>query len=191
MRCPACGQSDQVAKVSILYLHGLERKKAAAKAHGAEIGAGAGGGPTLPEAFSQLEAAALQTLSSRLKPPASGKELPIRPVHPDLVMLVFSLVAPFFLYQIWTSQPGMILPIALLLAGLYGFYLWQRTKILAKFKRQVEDRRKAENQVRGGIERWMRLFYCAREDSVFSPGTQQVIPVDEMMGYLLDDDKHG
>jgi hypothetical protein len=186
-RCPACGQSDQVCKVSLLYVYGLQRKKAASKAQSAEYGRGTAGNTSMPPVVLQMDDSTLQALSSRLKPPASGKELPIRPVHPDLVVLAFSLVAPLFLYQILTSQPGMILPILIMLAGFYGFYLWKRTTILAKFKRQVENRRQVEGQVRRGIERWMTLYYCAREDSVFKPGSDQIIPADEMLGYLLQE----
>lgn len=186
-RCPACGKTDQVAKVSIIYMEGLQRRKAAHKTQPVDAAAGIAGNTPLPPVFAQMQAPALQALSTRLKPPASGKELPVRPVHPDLIILVFSLATPLFLYQIITSQPGTLYPVLIVLAIFYGVYFWRRTKILAKFEREKESRRLAEGQVRRGIERWMRLYYCARDDGVFTPGASEAIPIDQIQGYLMQE----
>ena len=35
------------------------------------------------------------------------------------------------------------------------------------------------------FERWMKLYYCARDDGVFEPGSEALTPADQTPGYLL------
>jgi len=129
----------------------------------------------------------LHALSRKMAPPASEKKAFSRPVNPDQAVFAFSLVVPLFLYGIITSQAGM-LPLALgLLAVFYAVYFWQRVKLLARFDKEQVARRKADERVQRGIERWIKLYYCACDDWLFEPGSGVPVPLDQISGYLLQD----
>ena len=91
----------------------------------------------------------LQLLSRKLAPPSSGKGMPTRPVHPDMVVAVFSGIAPFFLYGIWTQQKAVFVPVLILLAGFYGLYFYKRKTVIVKFEGQqaakTRDRKPASS----------------------------------------------
>jgi hypothetical protein len=106
------------------------------------------------------------------------------------VVLVFSLVAPIFLYGTFTSQPGALPLELLVLAAFYGFYFWKRKTMIAKFSAQQLAQQAREARIRGGIERWMNLYYCARDDGVFEPGSDSLVPADQMAGYLFVNPPH-
>jgi hypothetical protein len=134
---------------------------------------------------SQLDSKALVSLARKLTPPSSGKSLPIRPIHPDLVVLVFSLITPLFLYRIFTTQPNMLPWILLLLACFFGFFFFKRKSLVEKFEAQRLAQKSAEERIQRGMKRWMELYYCARDDIVFNPLEAESIPVDLINGYLL------
>lgn len=177
--CPICGKTDDVTKVSTLYLTGIGLRKV----QGYEAGL-AGQTQTSPNVAARASLSA-RAQSRRFAPPSSGRQMPTRPIHPDLVIIAFSAVSPFFLYGILTSQTALLLPVLILLAVFYVFYFWQRKKIIAKFQKEQAARQAAIDRIQRGINRWMKLYYCAREDGVFEPGSNQVVPLDQMPGYLL------
>jgi len=180
--CPSCGQADQVEKVSTIYMRGVELKWHSGKSATQDEN---GASPTLAGVFAEFSPAELQALSRRLAPPSSGKRAPTRPLHPDLVVLVFGLVAPVFLYGVFTSQPEALPVVLLVLAGFCGFYIWKRKAMIAKFQAQQLAQKSAEERIRRGVGRWMRLYYCAREDVVFEPRSNSAVPADQMAGYLF------
>jgi hypothetical protein len=120
-----------------------------------------------------------------MAPPSSGKSAPIRPVHPDTVLIVFSFILPFFLLGILKQQPVMIIPVLLVLAGLYGLYFFKRKAILAKFEREQDNQRELQARIERGIKTWMKLYYCDRDEGIFLPGKDELVPAEQMMGFLL------
>lgn len=187
VECPSCGQADHVEKVSTIYLTGIGLNR---RVSGVEDSANRQEPPLIQPWLINLPPEALRVLSRRLAPPSSGKEPPFRPLHPDMVVLTFSLVAPIFLYGILSSQSGM-LPLALaILIGFYVFYFWQRRAMIARYESQKKARQAVHQRVRLGIERWMTLYYCARDDIVFEPQANLSLPADQIAGiyHLLDRD---
>ena len=181
MICPQCGQADQVEKVSTIYLLGIEKKWHA----GNRRPPGNDQAPPPSSALvDEMSSQALQALTRRLVPPAAKKEAPIRSIHPDLVVLTFSLVTPIFLYNIFASQIGMLPLVLVVLAGFYGYYFWKRKTIIARFQAQQDAQQAAARRIQRGIQRWMRLYYCAREDGVFEPGSKALTPADQIAGHL-------
>jgi hypothetical protein len=172
VKCPVCGQSDQVEKASTIYLIGIGLDQA----HSNEQASNPG--PKSKPTSSQ------RALSRRLAPPASGKQVTTRPIHPDMVAAALSLIAPFFLYGILTSQRSMLLPALAILVIFYGFYFWKRKTMIARFEVLQASRQAADQRIKRGIERWMKLYYCARDDGVFEPGSNELVPADQIVGYL-------
>jgi hypothetical protein len=174
-----CGLSDQTDKVSSLYVMGIAGNKLAP----------AEGEPqTTPLNLTDIPPQELRELGKRLKPPASPKKAPTRPLHPDLVVVTFSLIIPLFLYRIYQNQASVLPVVLAVLAVLYVLYIWQRKKIIARFERQVQANKAADERIRMGIERWMRLYYCRRDDIVFEPGGSGTAPAGEMMAFLMTAD---
>lgn len=172
--CPLCDQADMLEKASTIYLMGMGLKQDQQAVNGASAW------------LADLPEDQLKQLGRRLAPPSGGQAPPTRPLHPDLVVLTFSLVIPIFLWGIWGSQPGMRLPALIVLAVFYAGYFWKRGAILQRFARQKAERQAGIDRVQHSIERWMTLYYCAREDVVFAPGGE-AIPADQMPGYLLQE----
>jgi hypothetical protein len=178
--CPVCSQSDQVDKVSTLYIEGIgEKRLPFAK------GAAAKEAGTARWRATMLSPAELTHLSRKLAPPSSGKASLTRPVHPDLVVIAFSLILPVFLYNILSQQRAMLLPVLLILAGFYGLYFFKRQAVVARFERQQAARRAEQRRIERGIQTWMRLYYCARDSGVFLADRRELIPIDQMTWYLL------
>lgn len=169
-------------KVSKIYLSVLERKYASRSSKTPQPLESANGELRID---SQLDSQGLLSLAKKLTPPSSGKGAPFRPIHPDLVILVFSLITPLFLFRIYTTQVGMLPWILLLLAGFIGFYYVKRKSLITKFEAQRLAQKTAEDRIQKGIKRWMQLYYCARDDIVFNPLEAESIPVDMINGYLL------
>lgn len=177
IRCPQCGLSDQVEKVSTVYLVGIGLKRQPVE--------GEPDSAAVKFKLIDLSPAELRALARRLKPPAATKRLPSRPLHPDLIVLTFSLVFPIFIYGILVSQPPSLPPILIFLAVVYGLYFWQRKAIITRFENRQATERAADERVRRGIERWMKLYYCAHDDGVFIPGDPELVPSEDLMAALL------
>jgi hypothetical protein len=180
--CPVCGHSDYTAKVSAIFIEGIQRTQKMPQRTGfSDIQ------PEfrLPAIFQDMTSSSLRHLSNRLKPPDSGAALPIRPVHPDLIVAAFSLASPIFLYEIFLSQPASGLPVLSILVVFYIFYFWKRKSMLDRFELQKCKRRDEENRVKKAVEHWMRLYYCANDDIVFEPRADSAIPADQLKFYLL------
>jgi hypothetical protein len=181
--CPICNQSDQVEKVSTLYLVGIELKR---RPGSARLDDKTSQAAALLRAR-QMAQPGVEPLPRKLAPPSSGKQTTIRPIHPDLAVLAFSLIAPVFLYGILTSQPGAVLPVLVGLAFSYGLYFWQRRRLIGRFESEQARQKQNARRTTRAIERWMRLYYCAREELVFEPGDSGGVPVDQMMGLIFQE----
>ncbi len=178
--CPLCGASDQVEKVSTIYLEGIKGgpsvyAKLSTDKHPPATLAGLG----------KISSQELYNLSRQLAPPSSGKSTQTRPVHPDTVVIAFSLVLPIFLIGILNQQRGFLIPSLILLACAYGLYFYKRKAVIAKFEREKTAKREEQARIEKGIKSWMKLYYCARDGGVFLPGERELIPLNQMNSFLL------
>lgn len=179
--CPLCNQTDQVEKVSTLYLTsiGLGRHTNPGTAQTEEL--------VINSELKNLPATHLRELGRRLAPPSGRTQALTRPIHPDMVVLALTMIAPVFLYGILNSQTIMLVPVIVLLAAFYIFYWWKRKDLVAKYDHQREARRTGDERIKRGIQRWMILYYCLRDDVVFEPRSSETTPADQIAGYLLRD----
>jgi hypothetical protein len=104
-----------------------------------------------------------------------------------MVVVVFTIIIPVFLWGIWDSQRPILLPVLIFVAVAYLLYFWRRKAIVSKFERQKARRQASEQRIRLAIENWLELFYCARDDIVFYPDSSEQIPAGEMIAHLLRD----
>ena len=172
--CPVCGLSDQVEKVSTIYMSGIADKRS----------------PEIKQA-TKIPPQKLRLLSRQMAPPSSGKSIPTRPIHPDMVLVVFSCVLPFFLLGILKQQSIMLIPVLLVLASLYTLYFFKRKAIIAKFERGQNNQRQSQARIERGIQTWMKLYYCDRDEGIFLPGKDELVPPEQMISYLMQGSKTG
>ena len=179
--CPVCGQSDQVAKVSTIYLEGigLNRLPDVKKSSNHSMTSSSS---TLTGLH--ITPRNLYLISRQLAPPA-GKSAAIRPVHPDIIIVGFSIVIPFFLAGIFSAQTKFIIPAVFVLLGFYSLYFSQRSRMIARYEEKQAEIKFAAKRIENGIQTWMKLYYCRRDDGVFMPGKMELVQTEEMQSYLL------
>jgi hypothetical protein len=183
MICPTCRLSDRVEKASTIYLEGMRTRQPAASRQ-----MEGNSEPSAIHNLTDLSPKDLSVLSGKLTPPSSGKSGPTRPVHPDIIVIVFSCVIPIFLMGILNQQRGLFLPVLVIVACLYGLYIFKRKTIISRFKLTLDAKRAEQKRVEQAIKTWMKLYYCARDEGVFLPGNSDLIPIDQMPSYLLGPD---
>lgn len=184
--CPACGQDDRVFKVSTIYLDALAAFSSPAR------------NTVLPElndgealhgpGINPLKIQAVRRLANSFAPPSGRKEV-VRLLHPDLILTVSALVAVFFLIQIYNTQRAAF-PIAVALLALFSLgYLLARRSILTRFNHKKAEEQQEKRRFERAVARWMRLYYCDRDEEVFDPAGATRVPLAQMEAYLLKEDE--
>ena len=182
--CPVCGQSDQVEKVSTVYMEGIGAGRLPLK-----TGAQVDQMPSPGQRLTKIPARDLYVLSRKFAPPSEGKSALVRPIHPDLVIGIFTLVVPIFLIGILAQQRGLLLPVLLILACFYALYFYKRKTVIARYDQEKTSKDAAQTRVECAIKSWMKLYYCARDGGIFLPGRGELVPVDQMAAYLFDENR--
>jgi ABC-type bacteriocin/lantibiotic exporter with double-glycine peptidase domain len=99
---------------------------------------------------------------SNFSPPSGGKAV-MRPVHPNFVIAGFTLIAIFFLIQIYTNQPELFFPI--LISGFrFLYWVWNfRKTIYTKYNKQIQENMAIKKTYEAAIGKWMHLvLLCTR-----------------------------
>lgn len=174
--CPECQQSDQVAKVSTLYMEGIGLRKLPVQNKKGDSE------KRFSTAVSDQE---LAKLVKWLSPPSSGRSATIRPVHPDWVIAAFTAVLPVFLFGIYQSQPSGLVPVLVILVFFYGLYFLRRKVLIDRYNHEQIKRQAQTRRVEIAIQKWMNLYYCSTDRGVFFPGQDRLVPVEEMLPYLM------
>lgn len=170
--CPQCGGGGCVEKVSTIYLVGIGLNTQAVEINSS--------GRPVKYNLVELTEAERRNLARRLKPPASRRRIQSRPLHPDLIVITFSLLIPLFVLEIYNTQIKSFLPVLGMLGLVYGFYFWKRKAIIAGYQSRQSAQQANDELVRQGIERWMKLYYCAQDDIVFTPDSSDSLPADRI-----------
>lgn len=135
--------------------------------------------------YSKLADKELALLVKQLSPPSSGKSDAIRPIHPDWVIAAFTAILPVFLFGIYKSQPAGLVPVLFILVIFYGLYFLRRGALITRYTNEQIKRQAETKRIEKAIQEWMRLYYCSRDKGIFIPGQDLLIPVEEMIPYLM------
>jgi hypothetical protein len=182
VECPQCGLPDNTVKVSRIYIEALESfRSKEAKPLLASIMSD----PRQLEASGLLKTQALRSLVRSFGPPSGQRQI-IRPVDPKLVMVGFTLMALFFMVQIYLTQRELFLPVLVLVLLFYLGYAVFRNQIHAKYEKQVQQNVDIKTSYEAAIGKWMQLYYCIRDEIVFDPRTGSVMALDAMEVYLFE-----
>jgi hypothetical protein len=158
LECPLCHSSETVFKVSQVYLAGITDPKSRTAADRMVV----------ETVFGQPDLAT-RDLREGLRPflPPSGKSQVMRPLHPDLVMGVFGLVALVMLYNIFVTEPQDCWVAALVFLAFGGAYLAARRQVMIRFEKAQLAVREEKAAVEGLVGRWLKLYLCSEDGTVF------------------------
>ncbi len=183
VKCPTCGQDDLVFHVRLIYMECLEKLK---DSEGAKT----------PEVDRFLEASGnsgkpkgevtkvLRDLVHQFEPP-QGKPQLLKTISPDMVVVVFSALAVFLLYQIYLTQPEIFW----YMGGFYalfivGYIVFHKT-ILARYEKQKAMDTGSVEVIQKAIGKWMKASYCLRDDLIFGVRKNESVPLAEMTNHLI------
>lgn len=182
--CPHCGHFDQTYKISLLYL------ECSARLHQKET-------INQPELDGMLNNLGIDVENQGVSPqllsqmiqwfaPPEGEKQVTRTIHPDFIVLVFGLVAVFLVYQVSIYQSSQF-PIAVIILAAAGLaYLLARKTIVTRYQARMIQEQETNRQVEQAINRWMRLYYCSRDQGIFNPDLNRFVPIEQMRTLLSD-----
>lgn len=176
--CPQCGKTNTVAKVNHIYLENLSTKPLTEDLLIPHVLRWPADKPVnSKKTYDEI------TFLKQFNPP-SGQTVVIRQVNPDLVVILFTLLVFFFLYNIYMTQRGAFLIALGIIALFYIAYFIGRKFIMKKFKQRQDADQAAKKKAEAAIGRWMKMYYCWDEGVVFLPGENRAIPLNEIRDYL-------
>lgn len=181
--CPQCKSSNDVYKVSEIYLSGLESIKSDRPLKN-NVFDQIFGQPSQKLGKRFVDQTTKRTLVSKFAPPSSSKQRVSRSIPPDFIVAVTFILGLFMLVQIYTQQPAFFLPALVIILIIGAIYLFTRKNIQARFKEKQQAEMNEKDQIEEAIGIWMKLYYCAADYIVFDQNHKTPIPLQEMNLYL-------
>jgi hypothetical protein len=182
VNCPVCSNSGNSYKVSDIYLQSLMRLKDGDKAEAPIIDRLQQEIPV--ERREKLKGSRYYRQLMESFAPPQGESQTTRAINPDWVIAGLGLITIFFLYQIFTSQYQVFWYILILTAILFTAYFLFRKRFQTKYQAVKDQETFSKQSIEKAIGRWMKLYYCARDNVVFLEGKGETIPIEQMNSYL-------
>ena len=192
--CPKCGQSDAIRRVSSIVSEGTSYTE--------NKGVGLGIGQDELQILSgfsdstsrSMLASALARPQKPSVPRTAGwlRLFPItRLICAVLILFVSAVCAVVsfpLLYNVYRASPLLILvPVTLfvVIGALMLRWIWVSVRREARIVHEREAAYPLEvQQWEHAVKRWEQLYYCYRDDGVFSPGQSRLSTVDDMNALL-------
>lgn len=182
-KCPSCGQDDLVFHVRLIYMECLEKLKDSEGAKTPELDRflEATGNSGKPKGETTK---VLRDLVHQFEPP-QGKPQLLKAISPDMVVIGFSLLAIFLLYQIYINQPEIFG----YMAGFYALfivgYILLHKSIIARYEKQKAMDTGSVEVIQKAIGKWMKASYCLRDNLIFGAYKNESVPLAEMTNHLI------
>jgi hypothetical protein len=185
--CPLCADSENIYKVSEIYIQSLVRLK-----HGDEAEA---------PIIDRLQAEIPEERRGKLKgsryyrqlmesfAPPQGENQSTRAINPDWIAFGALLISLFFLYEIYSTQHEVfwyMVAFALVAFACYGIF---RKTIIAKYQLLKSQETGTKGKIEKAVGLWMKTYYCAKDNVIFGIKKDETIPIDQMRTYLLASEK--
>lgn len=182
--CPVCNSNAHVHKVSEIYISGLESIKADRPLKDNLFDTLFG---QISQKFGRhfVQFATKRTLISKFAPPSGSKQRVTRSVHPDFIMAVTLIISLILLYNVFTQQNGIFVPVSLTFLAFAALYLLGRKKINARYLEKQSTENHEKETIEHAIEDWMKLYYCAVDYCVFDQKRHIAVPLEDANRYLL------
>lgn len=176
--CPYCNQSDQTYKVSLLYLEGSARLNRREMTDQPELEAVLNDLLTT-ESTSAEQKQVISSLVKAFEPPSGSRQV-ARRIHPDWLILFVCAVGLIIAYQSGSSRPGDLSIIVTLLSASLLVYLLVRRPVIMRYETQNSQDEFEKKNVEKAVARWMRLYFCSRDQTVFDPDENRFVPLEHI-----------
>lgn len=181
--CPVCGQEDLVFKVRVVYLESLEKLKNWESTKTPELDRFLKESGQSEKSKAEMNKV-IRDLVQQFGPP-SGKPQVLKTISPDMVVVVFSALALFILYQIYFAQPEIFwYMVALFAVFLASFFIFHKS-IISRFQKQKSMDTGSIEVIQKAIGKWMKVSYCLRDNLIFEPGKAETAPLNELTRFLI------
>jgi hypothetical protein len=117
------------------------------------------------------------------KPP-QGTSQSLRAVNPDWVAGIVALASFFFLAQIYNNNRSVFWYMVLMVAVGYGLFFLFHNKIKAKFEKERSKELNTKQAAEKAVGKWMKLYYCTKDNVVFGAKKDESAPLEEFREYL-------
>jgi hypothetical protein len=181
--CPICSKSESTFKVSDIYIQGLLRLRNGDKAEA----------PIIDELQKEIPeerrdklkgSRYYRELMESFAPP-QGEGKITRAINPDLIAFFTGLFGLYFLYQIFTTQYFAFWYVVAFIIIAYAAYFYFRKQIFIKFNAQKMEESGSKGTIEKAVGYWMKLYYCSKDNVVFSSSIKEGIPISQMRSYLM------
>ncbi len=176
--CPHCGQADKTYKVSLLYLESTARLHQRQAENQPELDGLLS--DLLPANSNSITQTQLLTRLLHSFTPPSGEKHVTRRIHPDAMVTFFGLFLVLLAYRVATTQPGQLPVVLILVFGSALAYLLARKAILRRYEERIRQEQEENARIENAVARWMRLYFCSRDQGVFDPEQDQFVPLERM-----------
>ncbi len=184
--CPKCGQADAVRKVSAIVAEGTRTGETG----GIALGLGDRSLDLMPFVSTSTSRSAL---AAKLAPPAK----PAKPLgngwtaaftvgRSALVVFVGLLLAgatlcsfPLLINTYSANRLLLLIPFAVLALFIMAAFVWVIRSAIRDVRAWHRDSDSYETRLqvwRSAVERWQHLYYCARDDGIFTLNDSALIP---------------
>jgi hypothetical protein len=181
--CPVCNEEAHSFKVSQIYLESLMRLKHRENTETPTLdkwlGAATDGAG---KKFKGVQY--YHDIVSKFQPPQAGATV-MRSVNPDWVAFGLGLLSIYILYQIFRTQYEIfwyMFGFALLVFALYIIF---HKQFIARHNVNKSAETGLKTNVEKGISRWMKLYYCSKDNIVYGDKKGHYVPLDQMNDYLM------
>jgi hypothetical protein len=158
--CPSCHSTETVYPVSRIYIAAITRPESRNVADWDLLRS------ILGHELAGSEKAS-ERLSERLKPPA-GAHHRLGPINPDYLLGGIEIVGIVYIGNAFAAHLPGLLPALGVAVGLGIVYLFLRPGLKANYNKEKAALRAAAIAYENEIHKWQSLFYCKRDDLVFS-----------------------
>lgn len=180
--CPCCNLGDRAYKVSILYLEASVRLHHHETANQPELDAMLE--DLLPPDCTEQDQAWVTARMLSLFTPPAGKQVSSRQIHPDWMIFFLIGIGIVFAYSAATKQPAQLPAIiGLILLSLLIYWRIRKTAVL-RYERQIREEEAEKEAVERAVARWMRLYFCTRDQCIFDPQENRSVPLERLKELL-------
>jgi hypothetical protein len=184
LTCPICESDENTYKVSEIYVQSLARLKSGDNTEAPIIDALQKEIPE--ERRDKLKGTRYyRELMESFAPPQGGTTS-TRAVNPDWVAFALGILTIYILYQIFVTQRWAFWYMIAFTVVAYAAYFFFRKQIFAKYQTQRSEEVGTKGIVEKAVGYWMKLYYCAKDNTVFGANKEESVPISDMRAYLLD-----
>ncbi len=180
--CPHCGQADKAYKVSLLYLESTARLYQRQAENQPELDGLLS--DLLPADSNAITRPQILTRLLHSFTPPSGEKRLTRRIHPDGMVIFFGLILLILVYQVAMTQPAQLPAVLILICGSVLAYLLARKTVLRRYQARIRQEQEENARIEYAVARWMRLYFCSRDQGVFDPEQNQFVPLERMSDLL-------